>query len=99
MKRITRKLVSFAAAILPLLVCAKAFAAPGEVKGEMDLQLPNFEGVQFMGMSGRMLLMGGLVICALGMLFGMVIYDQLKKLPVHKSMRDISELIYETCKT
>src|SRR5262249_56870040 len=66
---------------------------------EMNLQLPNFETVQFLGMSGRMLLMGGLVVCALGMLFGMIIYDQLKKLPVHRSMREISELIYETCKT
>ena len=43
--------------------------------------------------------MGGLVVCALGLLFGLVIYTQLKNMPVHKSMREISELIYETCKT
>ena len=43
--------------------------------------------------------MGGLVVCVLGLAFGMVIFTQLKNLPVHRSMRDISELIYETCKT
>jgi K(+)-stimulated pyrophosphate-energized sodium pump len=43
--------------------------------------------------------MSGLVVCALGLLFGMLIYNRLKNLPVHTSMREISELIYETCKT
>jgi K(+)-stimulated pyrophosphate-energized sodium pump len=43
--------------------------------------------------------MAGLAVCVLGLLFGMVIYNQLKNLPVHRSMREISELIYETCKT
>jgi K(+)-stimulated pyrophosphate-energized sodium pump len=43
--------------------------------------------------------MGGLAVCALGLLFGLVMYSQLKRLPVHESMREISELIYETCKT
>src|SRR5271163_2505032 len=43
--------------------------------------------------------MGGLVICALGLLFGLVSFMQLRNLPVHRSMREISELIYETCKT
>ncbi len=55
---------------------------------------------RFMGtMSGSTLLHGGLVVAALGMVFGFVIYTQLKNLPVHKSMLEISELIYETCKT
>src|SRR5262249_52435649 len=44
-------------------------------------------------------LMGGLVVCVLGLVFGLVIYSQLKNLPVHDAMREISELIYETCKT
>src|SRR4030095_5354441 len=48
---------------------------------------------------GRMLLMIGLGVSALGILFGLVILNQLKNLPVHRSMREISELIYETCKT
>ena len=50
-------------------------------------------------MSGRTLLMVGLVVCVLGLVFGLVIYSQLKNMPVHQSMREISELIYETCKT
>src|SRR5215471_10852258 len=99
MKPFVRRILSFGTAISAMLLAFSAHAAPPEVHGEMDLQLPNFDSVQFLGMSGRLLLMGGLVICALGLLFGMIIYDQLKKLPVHKSMKDISELIYETCKT
>src|SRR3989475_7031378 len=50
-------------------------------------------------MGGRALLLWGLVICALGLLFGLAQYTQLRNLPVHTSMREISELIYETCKT
>ena len=49
--------------------------------------------------NGRTLLMGGLVICALGLLFGLMTFTQLKNLPVHASMLEVSELIYETCKT
>src|SRR5260370_16746234 len=51
------------------------------------------------GISGYKLLSFGLIFCALGGLFGLMIYIQLKNLPVHRSMREISELIYETCKT
>ena len=50
-------------------------------------------------MPGSTLLSGGIVVCVLGLVFGLVIYHQLKNLPVHKSMLEISELIYETCKT
>ncbi len=50
-------------------------------------------------MDGRSLLLWGFIIVALGLLFGMVIYRQLKGLAVHKSMLEVSELIYETCKT
>src|SRR5262249_16350925 len=45
------------------------------------------------------LLMSGLAVCALGLVFGLVIYQQLRRLPVHRAMLEISELIYETCKT
>ena len=48
---------------------------------------------------GHTLLLGGILVCVLGLLFGLVNYTQLKNLPVHQSMREISELIYETCKT
>jgi hypothetical protein len=55
--------------------------------------------VNFLGMNGHALLTIGLLFCAGGLLFGLVIYVQLKNLPVHRTMREISELIYETCKT
>jgi K(+)-stimulated pyrophosphate-energized sodium pump len=67
--------------------------------GEASLIVPDLGGVAFGAVSGRTLLMLGLVVCALGLLFGIVIYTQLRNLPVHASMREISELIYETCKT
>ena len=51
------------------------------------------------GIDGRTLLLGGLLVCALGLAFGLVIYKQLKNMPVHRSMLEVSELIYETCKT
>src|SRR2546423_15607377 len=55
--------------------------------------------VEFRCVNGRRLLEFGLIICGLGLLFGLVIMVQLKTLPVHRAMREISELIYETCKT
>src|SRR3954462_8024071 len=67
--------------------------------GEANLVVPDLSSVSFLGMPGSKLLMLGLIVCAAGLLFGMVIYNQLKKMPVHKSMLEISELIYETCKT
>src|SRR5689334_11278302 len=67
--------------------------------GEASLKLPDLAQATFVGVSGRTLLQWGLLICLLGLAFGLVIYSQLKNLPVHQSMRDISELIYETCKT
>jgi K(+)-stimulated pyrophosphate-energized sodium pump len=68
--------------------------------GEANLVIPDLSQVTFLGgIQGRTLLMSGLVVCALGLLFGMVIYGQLKKMAVHESMLEISELIYETCKT
>src|SRR5262245_32327881 len=69
---------------------------------ELDqMKLPELRNLTFFGnaVNGYTLLLGGLGICVLGMLFGLVFYMRLKKLPVHKAMRDISELIYETCKT
>jgi K(+)-stimulated pyrophosphate-energized sodium pump len=72
------------------------FAAEG---GEAALKLPDLSQVTFLGIDGHKLLLVGLVFCVLGLLFGLAIYIQLKNLPVHRSMREISELIYETCKT
>src|SRR5438094_10289090 len=67
--------------------------------GEASLVLPDLATVDFLGVNGRTLLMGGLVVCALGLLFGLMTFTQLKNLPVHASMLEVSELIYETCKT
>ena len=67
--------------------------------GEANLVLPDLGSVEFQGVNGRTLLMGGLGVCLLGLAFGLVIFTQLKNLPVHRSMLEISELIYETCKT
>jgi len=67
--------------------------------GETDIVLPDLSQVSFLGMPGNTLLMGGLLVAGLGLLFGLVIYKRLQNLPVHSSMKEISELIYETCKT
>ena len=70
-----------------------------EAGGEANLKLPDLSQVSFLGIDGHKILMFGLIFCVLGLIFGLVIYSRLKNLPVHRSMRDISELIYETCKT
>ena len=76
-----------------------AQAAERHGGGEANLVIPDLNQVQFFGMGGRSLLMAGLVVCALGLLFGLVMYTRLKNMAVHESMREVSELIYETCKT
>ena len=78
---------------------AREAAATHQPGGEANLKLPDLSQVKFMGVDGHTLLLFGLVICVLGLLFGLAIYTHLKNLPVHKAMREISELIYETCKT
>ncbi|HEX4998518.1 MAG TPA: sodium-translocating pyrophosphatase [Terriglobia bacterium] len=86
---------------LPLTVSAFAQTTEsGEHHGgEIDLRLPPLSTVTFLGVDGHTLLLGGLVIAALGLIFGLTIYKKLQNLPVHSSMKEISELIYETCKT
>jgi K(+)-stimulated pyrophosphate-energized sodium pump len=93
--------------ILPLLLAAlilMSLPAPAfaqsDAGGEANLVLPDLATATFLGgTSGRTLLMWGLLVCALGLLFGLITFVQLRNLPVHKSMLEISELIYETCKT
>src|SRR5579875_963277 len=74
---------------------------PTETGGEANLIIPDLSQATFFhdAINGHNLLLYSLVIVALGLLFGIVIYNQLKNLAVHKSMLEISELIYETCKT
>jgi len=67
--------------------------------GEASLVLPDLASESFLGVSGHSLLLVGLLVSALGLVFGLVVARQLKALPVHRSMREISELIYETAKT
>jgi K(+)-stimulated pyrophosphate-energized sodium pump len=86
-----------AAAVLTLLGAASTLA--DEVGGEAGLKLPDLSQVTFLGIDGHKLLLFGIVICIFGLGFGLAIYSHLKNLPVHKSMLDVSELIYETCKT
>jgi len=78
-------------------------APPQAAGGEANLRIPDLTNttvpVTFFGMSGHSLLMYGLIVCALGLIFGLVIYTSLKNMAVHSSMREVSELIYETCKT
>jgi K(+)-stimulated pyrophosphate-energized sodium pump len=89
-----------AAAALSLLTATAASAQSAEeAGGEAALKLPDLTQVQFLGVDGHKLLLFGILFCIFGLIFGLVIYSRLKNLPVHRSMRDISELIYETCKT
>ncbi len=90
-------LLSFAG---PALAADPAGGAPKSGGGEANLVLPNLNDAQFLGgIGGNNLLFLGLVVSAAGLVFGLVVYNQLKNMPVHSSMRAVSELIYETCKT
>jgi K(+)-stimulated pyrophosphate-energized sodium pump len=66
--------------------------------GEVNIHLPSLDQGDFLGMTGHTILLSGLVVCVLGLLFGAWTYANVKKLPVHRSMAEVSELIYETCK-
>ena len=82
------------------LVALSATLSAAEPTGEANLKLPRLDSVSFLGgISGSSLLMGGLLVSALGLIFGLIIFMRLKNMPVHDSMREVSELIYETCKT
>jgi K(+)-stimulated pyrophosphate-energized sodium pump len=98
--------------VVPTLFLSMMFAIPAVAAaqpetqaeaggGEVNIVLPDLSAVQFLGgaVDGSTLLMGGIVISALGLLFGLMTFTQLRNLPVHPAMREVSELIYETCKT
>src|SRR5262245_18847967 len=68
--------------------------------GEVSIVIPDLTKVVFVGgLNGAQLLMLGLVVSGLGFVFGLIIYKRLRDMPVHSAMKEISELIYETCKT
>jgi len=82
--------------LLPAIAPTFAYAQPEHPGGggEANLVLPDLSTVNFLGMNGHALLMIGLLFCVGGLLFGLTIYVQLKNLPVHRTMLEISELIY-----
>jgi K(+)-stimulated pyrophosphate-energized sodium pump len=89
------------ATLLTLGATTALAQSSGEAGGEASLKLPDLSSVSFLNgaIDGHNLLLIGILFCFFGLGFGMVIYLRLKNLPVHRSMREISELIYETCKT
>jgi K(+)-stimulated pyrophosphate-energized sodium pump len=82
-----------------LLIPALAHAAQPHEGGEANLILPDLGSVEVLGMSGSRLLELGMIVAALGLVFGVVTLLQVKNLPTHKSMAEVSQLIWETCKT
>ena len=100
------------ACLFAVLLASLAIAAPAVAQtraprarrpahaggGEASLRMPDVGAIELMGVNGRTLLVLGLGVCVLGFLFGLVIFRRVRNLPVHPSMREISELIYETCK-
>ena len=95
LRRRSKPLAALAGLLLPTFAWAQSEPAGGEA----NLKLPDLSSVNFLGVNGHALLTIGLLFCVGGLLFGLAIYVQLKNLPVHRTMREISELIYETCKT
>jgi K(+)-stimulated pyrophosphate-energized sodium pump len=83
----------------PVAVAAAESGRAHKGGGEANLVLPDLGSISFFGIPGDRLLLIGVLVCLGGLAFGLVIYNQLKNMAVHRSMRDISELIYETCKT
>jgi len=101
-RRTARLLLPLLIAIVVLFIAPAhglAQNAPPQGGGEAHLVLPDLSQATFVGINGRTLLMAGLGICALGLLFGLFTYKELRDLPVHSSMREVSEIIWETCKT
>jgi K(+)-stimulated pyrophosphate-energized sodium pump len=84
------------------LICfAAASCATNAFAGDADINLPSLQDVSFFdgGLGARAILYSGLIICAIGAAFGLWQYKQTRALPVHKSMGDVSNIIWETCKT
>ena len=93
-------LLGAAVGVLCLTSCESGGGQPGShTGGEANLRLPDLGSVSFLGLPGNVLLGLGLVVCALGLGFGIITYSQLSRMPVHTAMREVSELIYTTCKT
>ncbi len=99
-----RRFAGTLAGALAMVLLSAPFAAAQQASeaaagGEANLKLPDFSQVKFLGMGGHHLLMFGILFCLFGWAFGLFIYSHLKNLPVHRAMGEISQLIWETCKT
>jgi K(+)-stimulated pyrophosphate-energized sodium pump len=81
------------------LLLAAMFCASNAFAGDADINLPSLQDVSFSGLSAHAILCAGLIICAIGAAFGLLQYKQTRALQVHKSMADVSNIIWETCKT
>src|ERR1700689_2568776 len=85
-----------------LLLIAIFGSATAAFAGEADIHIPDLTQVTFAGLGGvhgTTLMYGGILICFIGAIFGLVQYTQTKALPVHESMAKVSNTIWETCKT
>jgi K(+)-stimulated pyrophosphate-energized sodium pump len=93
------------ALVLNLVLSGPAWSQEGAAAvghspgGEANLVLPDLGNTEFFGVSGTVLLYVGLLVCGAGLFFGLRISKELQNMPVHSSMREVSDLIYETCKT
>jgi K(+)-stimulated pyrophosphate-energized sodium pump len=110
--RLIRSAAAAVALVLAAAAMAPAVARAGEVEpgqaeqaalthrpgGEVNLELPSLHQGDFLGLTGHQILLSGLFVCVLGLLFGASTYLSVRKLPVHRAMSEVSDLIYETCK-
>jgi len=100
--RVARRVHAFGRVLFMLVLALLAMPVMAQEQGggEANLKLPDLGTATFLGgINGHNLLLGGLVVSALGLVFGLIIFMRLRDMPVHASMREVSELIYETCKT
>ena len=86
-----------------LFILLSQFAAGMAVAGEADIKLPDLKAITFnlfgSAVAGESLMYWGLLVCLVGVAFSLFQYKKVKALPVHKSMSDVSNTIWETCKT
>ena len=86
---------------IPAVIAILLAGMTSSFAGEADIKLPNLDTVSFFGngLSSHAILYFGLAVCVVGALFGFFQYKQTCALPVHRSMSDVSNIIWETCKT
>ncbi|MGH9739328.1 MAG: sodium/proton-translocating pyrophosphatase, partial [Candidatus Acidiferrales bacterium] len=94
-----KRVLAACAAILSFALLNAGVVRAQSAGGEADLRLPDLSKVNFLGVNGHLLLVWGILFCFFGLAFGLTIYVRLRNLPVHRAMLEVSELIYETCKT